>query len=230
MVPIESVSGPDARIGDCSAGAAPPFRPPFVINPSRRGVGRMRSSHIPSVLAGCCPTGSARQPSCVPPPIIHFALLSSADRHPSCLRIEQRRASWITQGTCANARAECTARRGSPRDRAHRATGFTARRGSPRDGVLLDPSNDPYPTRPLSLPCRSPDEAFRSNQVLGSAAESGARRERGDGLGRRSREGDRRGNVARRTRGRPRGKRRGTAVGLPESVSGVGGVVASPES
>src|SRR5690606_17576727 len=177
----------------------------------------MRSSHIPSVLAGCCPTGSARQPSCVPPPIIHFALLSSADRHPSCLRIEQRRASWITQETCANARAECTARRGSPRD-------------GGASGPVQRPLSDETPVAHLSLPCRSPDEAFRSNQVLGSAAESGARRERGDGLGRRSREGDRRGNVARRTRGRPRGKRRGTAVGLPESVSGVGGVVASPES
>src|SRR5690606_17576726 len=33
----------------------------------------------------------------------------------------------------------------APRDGVHRAT-----------GVLLDPSNDPYPTRPLSLTCRSP--------------------------------------------------------------------------
>src|SRR5690606_12966873 len=115
----------------------------------------------------------------------------------------------------------------APRDGAHRATGFTARRGSPRDGgasgPVQRPLSDETPVAHLSLPCRSPDEAFRSNQVLGSAAESGARRERGDGLGRRSREGDRRGNVARRTRGRPR-------VGLPGGVSGGGGVVASPES
>src|SRR5690606_12966871 len=109
--------------------------------------------HIPSVLAGCCPTGSARQPSCVPPPIIHFALLSSADRHPSCLRIEQRRASWITQETCPNARAECTARRGSPRDGVHRATGLTARRGCfwarPTTPIRRDPCRSPV--APLSL-------------------------------------------------------------------------------